>query len=83
MTTLNFDGKIFTGRQKIMTSYTFDELRDVNNVINCINDSMQIHENNALEINYLISYKNGMQPVKYKEKDVILPPTNRPTGLFP
>ena len=70
MTTLNFDGKIFTGRQKITTSYTFDELRDINNVINCINDSMQIHDSNALEINYLISYKNGMQPVKYKEKDV-------------
>ena len=60
--------RLLTGRQKITSDYTVDDMRDLENVINVLNDAMLIHGMNKLDIDYLLQYRNGIQPILSKEK---------------
>lgn len=61
---------IYKGRRKITTEFSAESLRDKSNVIKLLNSSRTIHLYNKAEIDYLINYKNGDQPILYKEKIV-------------
>lgn len=59
---------ILKGRKKIITPFKSEDLNDVANLIALVNQSMAEHYNNKLEIDYLVEYKNGSQPILDKEK---------------
>ena len=61
---------IFKGRRKIISSYTQNDLLDINNVLTMINTTMAIHQLNKHEIEYLINYRNGDQPILHKCKPI-------------
>lgn len=61
---------ILKGRRKIVSEYTSDDLRDFSNLTNLINVSLDTHRLNKTEIDYLVDYKNGTQPILLKEKDI-------------
>ena len=62
---------ILTGRKKIVSEFTsLDLTNDIDNLIKFINSTITIHEKNSLEIDYLIRYYRGLQPVLNKEKSV-------------
>ena len=56
------------GRRKITTSYTTEDMIDVEKVIRVVNNSRDIHLQNKVEIDYLTNYKNGIQPILGKQK---------------
>lgn len=57
-----------TGRTKITTDFTQDDLLNEENVKKLVNDTMSVHLMNKSEIDYLVEYKNGIQKVLTKEK---------------
>lgn len=61
---------IYSGRKKILTDFTTESLLDVNNVIQVLNNSMETHLLNAKDIDYLIQYRKGKQPILDKEKTI-------------
>lgn len=61
---------ILKGRRKIVSEYKASDLGDFENIKNLINTSFITHLQNRDEINYLMNYKNGDQPILYKEKVV-------------
>jgi len=61
---------ILKGRRKIVSEMSSADLLDVNKLATLINDSMQSHIQNKIEIDYLVEYRNGVQPVLEKTKVV-------------
>ena len=61
---------ILKGRRKIVSEFTSDELREIPNLITMLNTTRAVHLMNKEEIDYLVEYKNGMQPILLKEKIV-------------
>lgn len=58
------------GRKKIVTEYASADLSDSTILAKVLNVSLASHMVNKNEIDYLMNYKNGDQPVLYKEKIV-------------
>lgn len=59
------------GRRKIVTEYTGEQLiESKESLVNAVYSTYQVHLANKNEIDYLINYKNGVQPILYKEKTV-------------
>lgn len=58
------------GRKKIVSEFTSDDLKDPQNIVTLVNYSRASHLYNKEEIDYLINYKNGQQPILLKEKVV-------------
>ena len=61
---------ILKGRQKIISEFTSEDLRDEANVATLINATMAQHLVNKADIDWLMEYKNGNQPILQKEKAV-------------
>lgn len=61
---------ILKGRRKIVTEFTSSDLENVANLIDFINSTIGVHEHNSMEIDYLIQYYRGIQPVLDREKSV-------------
>lgn len=59
-----------TGRKKIISEFKSADLRDINNMIKLVNSTMLSHGYNKTEIDYLMEYKNGIQPILNKTKVV-------------
>lgn len=55
------------GRKKI---YTDVQKIDHTNVIQVLQDALITHNQNAEEIRYLLDYERGIQPIRYRQKDV-------------
>lgn len=62
--------KLLSGRTKIMTGYKSDEVTEIEDVLQILKDTMPEHLINAGDINYLINYKRGRQPILSREKDI-------------
>lgn len=59
---------ILSGRTKIFSQFTSDDFKsDVKNLVTCINSAMSTHSKNKTEINYLLDYHNGIQPILRKK----------------
>lgn len=59
---------ILTGRTKIFSKFKSDDFKEnINNLITCINSAMITHSKNKSEINYLLNYHNGIQPILQKK----------------
>ena len=58
------------GRKKIVSGFRSDDLRNIENVVKMLNATGPIHMTNKIEIDYLVNYKNGIQPVLQKTKVV-------------
>ena len=58
------------GRNKIISEFTSADLLDTSNVVKLINASMSEHIVNKQEIDFLIEYKNGKQPILQKVKTI-------------
>lgn len=62
---------ILKGRRKIVAEYKPEDLIDnIEIVANILNSTMPIHQQNKLEIDYLINYSHGIQPILEKTKIV-------------
>lgn len=61
---------ILKGRRKIVSGFRSEDLRDFDNVIKMLNATGQVHLANKREIDYLIDYRNGIQPILNKVKDI-------------
>lgn len=61
---------IFTGRRRILSEYSPTDLADIDVVMGVLKDSFQTHALNREEIVYLINYRNGVQPILNKVKDI-------------
>lgn len=61
---------ILKGRRKIISEFSTADLLEVSNVAKLINVSMATHKQNKYEIDYLVNYRNGLQPILDKEKTV-------------
>ena len=62
---------ILKGRRKIVTEFTGEQIvADPQALIDAIRSTYMVHIQNRNEIEYLINYKNGIQPILYKEKEV-------------
>jgi SPP1 family phage portal protein len=61
---------ILQGRRKIVSEYKSEDLKDFNNLVKLLNISKMTHDMNKVEIDYLVNYKNGRQPILDKEKIV-------------
>jgi len=59
---------VLKGRKKILAEYSNDELRDVNNLITVLNNSRPTHLINKVQIDYLVNYRSGVQPILDKVK---------------
>ena len=55
------------GRRKI---FSINEEITAENVWNTVQDALQIHSNNAHDIDYLYGYYKGDQPILYREKEI-------------
>lgn len=62
--------RLLGGRQKIISDYTVDDMKDLDKIVSLLNDAMPIHEQNKSDIDYLIKYRNGTQPILDKTKPV-------------
>ena len=60
--------RLLGGRQKIISDYTVDDMKDLDKIVSLLNDAMPIHEQNKSDIDYLIKYRNGTQPILDKTK---------------
>lgn len=58
------------GRRKIVSEIKSAELMDTDKLIDFINNSMVFHKQNKVEIDYLMNYKKGEQPILNKTKAV-------------
>ena len=59
---------ILTGRNKINSNYVSGDMLNFENVKNVINTSLPIHMKNKINIDYLLAYHKGIQPILNKEK---------------
>ena len=56
------------GRRKIQSGYSVADMVDIENVVNMINTTIETHNANKLEIDYLVNYYKGEQPILNKVK---------------
>ncbi len=61
---------LYKGRRKILSDYTRADLRDIGNLVTLLNSSRLVHFMNKEEIDYLINYRNGKQPILDKIKEI-------------
>jgi SPP1 family phage portal protein len=61
---------LFKGRSKIQTEYKSINLRDIDNLAGFLNITMSEHMINKHEIDYLVDYRKGLQPILNKVKEV-------------
>lgn len=61
---------ILRGRRKIVSEYRSDDLRDIEVLANVLNQTRMTHIMNKAEIDYLVDYRNGKQPILDKTKVV-------------
>lgn len=59
---------LLKGRSKIVTEYKSTDLLDAGKLANLINTTMLEHLANKSEIDYLVNYKKGVQPILQKTK---------------
>ena len=64
---MSYAGK---GRRKIVSEFSSDDLKDVDNVITLLNGAFKIHDLNRVEIKYLLEYRKNVQPILEKEKAI-------------
>jgi len=57
-----------TGRRKITSPMTSKDLVELENLETCINSAMQYHNLNKIDIDYLVNYRLGEQPILAKTK---------------
>jgi len=62
--------KIYTGRKVILSSATAEDLFDKNILAATINTARSKHNTNKLDIDYLMNYYLGQQPILDKEKPI-------------
>ncbi|HZJ98754.1 MAG TPA: phage portal protein, partial [Tissierellaceae bacterium] len=58
------------GRRVIKMDVSYRDLEDINVLCNVVNTGMSIHMRNKVEIDYLMNYYKGDQPVLNKEKEI-------------
>ncbi|HZJ99672.1 MAG TPA: phage portal protein [Tissierellaceae bacterium] len=58
------------GRKVIKMDVSYRDLEDINVLCNVVNTGMSIHMRNKAEIDYLMNYYKGNQPVLNKEKEI-------------
>lgn len=63
----NDDVREFRGRRKI---YTDEKKIDYTNVISVLSDALITHEANLADIQYLLDYEKGIQPILYRKKEI-------------
>lgn len=61
---------IYTGRRKIVSEYKSSDLQDLSKLARLLNNSRDTHMLNKVDIDYLMNYRHGVQPVLDKEKIV-------------
>lgn len=61
---------LLKGREKITSDISAEELLDVSTLCKVLNTTLAKHKGNKTEIDYLINYKRGLQPILHKEKEV-------------
>lgn len=61
---------ILKGRRKIVTEFKSADLLDKVNLLSLLNSAYKTHVLNKAEIDYLIDYRKGVQPILGKEKVV-------------
>jgi len=62
---------ILRGRRKILTQYTStDILESPIKLVDLLNTAFGTHNMNKIEIDYLINYRNGEQPILLKTKEI-------------
>lgn len=61
---------MYKGRQKITSDAISSDLINYDTLCKVINTSMDVHKQNKIEIDYLINYRNGVQPILNKEKPI-------------
>lgn len=61
---------ILKGRQKIIGDYTTEDTKDISKLCDILNKGFVIHKQNKVEIDYLIGYRSGVQPILRKTKEV-------------
>lgn len=66
---------ILKGREKLVSNYTRNDMKDFPKVANMINGVIDKHFLNKIKIDYLINYRLGEQPILSKEK-VVRPEIN-------
>ena len=58
------------GREKINLNYTIEDMVTPELMCNAINRAFEIHNINKIEIDYLINYYKGIQPILTKSKPI-------------
>jgi len=58
------------GRRKIVTQYRPEDMQDAVKVAKMINSTISTHRANKIEIDYLINYYKGIQPILTKTKAI-------------
>lgn len=61
---------LLKGRNKIVTEYRTEDLKDLSNLGRLLNTSRNDHLSNKVDIDYLIEYRKGVQPILTKTKQV-------------
>jgi len=59
-----------SGRRKIISEFNSNDIRNENNLKLALSTAYRTHILNRSEINYLVDYKNGIQTILDKEKEV-------------
>lgn len=61
---------LYKGRRKIVTEYKPEDMMNKTKLAKLLNVAFPIHLQNKQEIDYLVNYRNGDQPILSKTKDV-------------
>lgn len=61
---------VFQGRRKLISEHTIEDTKTQSTVLEIVSNAMQTHELNKWDIDYLVNYKNGLQPILLREKIV-------------
>lgn len=61
---------LLKGRTKLITEFSPEDMIDATKVAQVINIAMQTHSANKVDIDYLVNYRNGIQPILDKEKTI-------------
>lgn len=62
--------RLLKGRSKIVTEYRSEDLKDYTKLMKLLNTSRDKHIINKSDIDYLIEYRKGVQPILSKTKQV-------------
>ena len=60
---------ILTGRKQIFTTVPYASINN-SNIVEILESAIPIHKQNITEIEYLISYKKGVQPIRSRIKEI-------------